>query len=111
MDPLYFFLILLVAAALLVFIGKVKDTEDEAFRQNGIQTRGIIIENQLCWGESSVVRPVVQFTTKSGEVVQALDENGMALAVPRFSKGQNIMLIYNRENPHDFRIMTNGNFA
>ena len=111
MEPLHFLLILPAIAVLLILIGKAKDTDDKLFRQNGIQTQGIIVENKLCWGQITVIRPIVKFTTQQGEVIQAMDENGLALAIPRFIKGQNIVLIYSKANPRNFRIMTSGDFA
>lgn len=111
MDPLYFFLLLLAGAALLVVVGKSKDAEDAEFRLTAIRTQGVVVENQICWSESTVVRPVVRFTTEQGEVVQALDEHGMALAVPRFAQGQSVVLLYNKYSPTDFRILSSGRFA
>jgi hypothetical protein len=111
MNPFYFPLILIAIVTLLVMFSKAIDFENEKFRQNAIQTQGLIVENKTCWGRIVVVRPVVRFTTQQGEVVQALDENGLALAIPRFTEGQNIVLLYNKENPRDFRIVTSGTFA
>lgn len=111
MEPLYFFITLLVGAILLVVVGKAKDQEMEWFRKNGIRVQGTVVRNTLSWGRVSVTRPVVRFTTENGETIEFLDENGLALAVPRFSVGQKITLIYEKSNPQNFRIITSGNFA
>ena len=111
MDPLYFFVALLIGAILLVVLSKAKDKEIEWFHENGVRTQGNVVKNTFCWGRISVTRPVVQFITEQGETIESLDENGLALAVPRFSVGQKIILIYEKSNPHNFRIITSGNFA
>jgi hypothetical protein len=111
MNPIYFPLILIAIAILLVLFGKAVDFENEKFCQNAGRAQGLVVENKICWGRIIVVRPIVRFITQQGEIVQAIDEKGLAMAIPRFSKGQNITLLYNKENPYDFRIITNGDFA
>jgi hypothetical protein len=111
MDLFYIISIILTVSVLLIVSGKTIDFENGVFRQNSIQTKGVIVKNKSCLGRITVIRPVVQFTTHNGEVVQALDESSSALAIPRFSEGQQIVLIYNKENPYDFRIVSNGHFA
>jgi hypothetical protein len=111
MNPLYFLAALMLGALVLIIIGKAKDEEVEWFRRNGIQTQGTVIENTICWGRIIVVRPVVQFTTEHDEIIQALDENGSALAMPRFTVGQKVTLIYEKSNPRNFRISSSGAFA
>jgi hypothetical protein len=93
MDPLYFFVALLIGAVLLVLLSKAKDMEMEWFRKNGIQTQGTVVKNTFCWGRISVTRPVVRFTTEHGEIIESMGEKGLALAVLRFSVGQKIILI------------------
>ncbi len=98
-------------ALLLVILGKAQDKAAELFRKNGIQTQGIVVENKLCWGRNVVVRAVVQYTTTQGELIEALDENGSAFAMPKFRVGQKIALVYEKSNPRNFRIMNGSTFA
>ncbi|MGI4886142.1 MAG: hypothetical protein ACRYFR_14390 [Janthinobacterium lividum] len=111
MDPFYFLIALLFGAIILVVLGKAKDKEMEWFKQNGVRVQGTVVKNTFFWGRVSVVRSVVRFTTEHGEIIEALDENGAAMAIPKFAIGQKVFLIYDKSNPHNFRIITNGNFA
>jgi hypothetical protein len=111
MEPVHFLLALAIGALLLVGISKAVAHSEEVFRRNGTQVQGQVIKNQFCLGENSVFRPVVQFTTAEGAQITALDEHGMALAVPRFSVGQKVLLVYAKDNPQNFRIQTSGRFA
>ena len=90
MAPLHFLLIIPAVAVLLILIGKAKALDNKLFGQNGIQTQGIIVEKKLCWGRIMVIRPIIKFTTQQGEVIQAMDENGLALAVPGLLKDKTL---------------------
>jgi hypothetical protein len=110
MEALYFFAALALGAVLLIIIGKAKDEEAEFFRKNGIRTQATIMENVTCWGRIIVVIPVVLFTTENNVPIQAMDEHGHALAVPRFTVGQGVILVYEKSNPQNFRILSSGAF-
>jgi hypothetical protein len=42
-------------------------------RQHGRQTQGVVVRNKVMWGRIIVIRPVVRFTTTSGQVIEAVD--------------------------------------
>ena len=111
MNPLLFAGMLALIALALVFFGKIKDWDEAQYRKHGVQAHGIVLRNQLCWGRNSVMRPLVRFTTQQGNIIEALDKNGLALAIPRFSEGEKILLVYQKSNPHDFRIISQGSFV
>jgi hypothetical protein len=99
-------LFMLVGAGVLFLISYFAQVDQEWWRKNGVRTRGVIVRNNFHLGRISVSRPVVQFTTQEGVVIEAEDTKGMALAIPRFSVGEVIWVSYNRANPHDFIVLS-----
>jgi hypothetical protein len=108
MDWNWIIWILIVAAfAIRAWLKDLKRSEN--LKMSGIRTQGIVVRNKFCWGRMCVTRPIIQFQTQQGKTIEALDQNGAALAVPRFSKGTRVMLIYKEEDPTDFDISSEGN--
>jgi len=83
----------------------------DALQRNGIRTQGIVLKNRLMLGRISVVRPVIQFTTLAGAVIEATDVNGTAMIIPKFAKGQRVTLFYQEDNPSNFTITSNGRYS
>jgi hypothetical protein len=101
-------LCMLVGAGVLFLISYFAQVDQEWWRKNGVRTRGVIVRNNFHLGRISVSRPVVQFTTQEGIVIEAEDTKGVAMAIPRFSVGEVIWVAYNRANPHEFMILSSG---
>lgn len=81
-----------------------RSRRNENLQATGSRTTGTLVRNQICWGRIIVVRPVIRFQTHAGQTVELLEKNGMALAIPRYSAGQSVQVIYNPTDPTDFRI-------
>jgi hypothetical protein len=71
-------------------------------RQHGRQTQGVVVRNKIMWGRIIVIRPVVRFTTASGQVIEAVDHSGWASAFPRFTKGEKVVIRYHEQDPMQF---------
>ena len=108
MEWLFFLVGITAIGALLLLIGKGVDFTDKEFRKNGVQTQGLVVKNIFHLGRLSHFRPVVRFESQDGKVIEAEDTHGVAYAIPRFSKGATINLIYIKSNPEDFRITSRG---
>ena len=79
-------------------------------RSASIRVQGIVIRNNFHPSqEVSVFRPVIRFQTRQGEIIEAEDQHGLALAVPRFSAGTKVVISYEETNPANFRILSEGN--
>ena len=83
----------------------------DELRQSGGRAQGVILRNKIHWGRITVVRAFVQFHTEDGQLVEAEDELGTAMAIPKFSAGQQVGLYYDKNNPKRFVIVTPGNFS
>lgn len=81
----------------------------DQLRATGVWTRGEVISHRIHAGRTTVLRPVVRFETKTGKVIEAEDTNGVAYAIPRFSQGTMVRLVYEETNPHNFQIESQGN--
>ncbi|GGF07916.1 DUF3592 domain-containing protein [Hymenobacter cavernae] len=74
-------------------------------RLHGIRAQGVVIRNKFHLSRISVFRPVIQFQTQQGEVIEADDLHGWAMAIPRFSKGEKVTVLYEEGNPTNFELV------
>jgi hypothetical protein len=93
----------LVVCVLIARAIQKASREKKRLQQHGIRTQGIVIRNKFSWGRISVFRPIIRFTTTTGQGIEAVEYSGLELAVPRFSKGEEVALIYEENNPLNFR--------
>lgn len=97
-------------AVIIAAYGFWRDSQQKDYLQeHGIRTSGIVIHNKFCFGRICVFRPIIQFQTQQGRTIEALDQHGPAMAIPRFSKGTKVMLVYEEENLTIFRVLSEGN--
>ena len=102
----WFFIIWALLAAGLAVRGFFKEkSRAENLRLHGIRTSGLVIRNKFHLSRISVFRPVIQFQTQQGEINETEDLNGWAMAVPRFSKGEKVALIYEEDSPTNFKLV------
>lgn len=100
----WFYVVWGIGAAVVIGRGMYKESQrNKQLQQRGIQTVGIVVRNKFIFGSVSVFRPVIRFTTTTGEVIEAIDYSGWAAAFPRFSKGEKVSIIYERGNPLNFK--------
>jgi hypothetical protein len=99
---------MLAGAGVLYLISHLAQIDQEWWRKNGVRTRGVIVRNNFHVGRISVSRPVVQFTTQAGVLIEAEDIKGLAMAIPSFSAGKAVWVAYNSANPYDFVILSSG---
>ncbi|RTQ45647.1 DUF3592 domain-containing protein [Hymenobacter gummosus] len=90
----------------VIIVGVIKAFQREIdLKATGIRTTGTVVRNKICWGRTTVVRPVVRFQTQSGQTVERLEEYGVALLIPRYKAGESVQIIYNPADPSDFTIV------
>ncbi|WP_324679002.1 DUF3592 domain-containing protein [Hymenobacter sp. GOD-10R] len=104
-----FIIIGFMAVATLVFALYREETRTSQLKEHGIKTKGIVLKNKFHLSRASVFRPIVQFKTEQGQIIEAEDMNGIAIAIPRFSKGEEIILLYEEANPRNFTILSSAN--
>ncbi|MBD2715248.1 DUF3592 domain-containing protein [Microvirga sp. STR05] len=96
--------LVMFGVALTVWYITAKRRRDR-LQMHGVRVPGVVVRNELCWGETTVMRPVVRFTTQSGQTIETLDKNGTAFAVPRYAAGATVTIVYNKHNPYEFDIL------
>ncbi|UOR05652.1 DUF3592 domain-containing protein [Hymenobacter aerilatus] len=103
-NPFTILIFIAVAAMLLFTLYNTKERDDR-LQTNGVRARGVIVQNKIKWGSTTVVRPIIRFETQDGRTIEALHEHGVALAVPRYPEGTTVTVLYDPVNPRDFSII------
>jgi hypothetical protein len=99
---------MLVGSGVLYLVSYLAQVDQEWWLKKGVRTRGVIVRNKFHLSRISVSRPIVQFTTQEGILIEAEDTKGWATAIPRFSVGKAVWVAYNSANPYDFVILSSG---
>lgn len=103
------FVLFVIAAFVWNLYNQAQRTEE--LRQQGGRAQGVVVGNKIKWGRHTVVRAVVQFRTEEGQLVEAEDELSTNTIVPKYAKGQQVVVYYDKINPQSFVIITPGNFG
>lgn len=94
-----------LAVLLLAAAYRAAKKHYDRMRAHGVRVPGVVVRNELQWGRTTTVRPVVRFVTQDGQTIEALDEHGTALAVPSYLAGASVTVLYDRENPSRFEVL------
>ncbi|MBC6988850.1 DUF3592 domain-containing protein [Hymenobacter sp. BT491] len=97
--------VLAAMAAMLVLVCLEAKRHNDRIQTHGARVQGVIVRNKIQWGRIITVRPIVRFTTRDGQTVEALSEHGLAFAIPRYSEEATVTVVYNQENPNEFDIL------
>lgn len=99
--------LLIVVNGVRILIRQVRKyfQQISSLKQHGIRTYGVVVRNKFLLGDPSVFRPLIRFTTQQGVVIEALERHGLAMAIPRFSKGEKVNVLYENDNPVNFKII------
>ncbi|AWM31838.1 DUF3592 domain-containing protein [Hymenobacter nivis] len=102
----WFFIVWMIFIAILAIRGYAKDYQQrQKLREHGVQVQGTVVRNKFILSRISVFRPVIRFETTQGETIEEIDYSGWAMAFPRFTKGEKVALIYELDNPKNFKLI------
>ncbi|MCB2378992.1 DUF3592 domain-containing protein [Hymenobacter sp. BT635] len=102
-DTFTILILVVMGTAAVVAYSRTKK-HNARMQTHGVRVQGVVVRNKIQWGRITTVRPIVRFVTQEGQTIEALAAHGVASAIPGYSEGATVTVVYDRENPAEFEI-------
>ena len=93
-----YLIVLLLAIAVAVTFRMLREIKRiKRLHERGIRVGGIITGHKTRIRRTITVRPLVQFITQQGTLIEV--ESKIGMAIPTRIKGERVLVLYDEENP------------
>ena len=98
-DPVFIIVLLMLGVAAIFAFFKVREKKKRII-ENGVEVKGVVFEyDNISIGKQEPF-PVIRFVTKEG--LWITEKADAALSRNILKEGQEVMVVYNSENPKEF---------